>query len=100
ENETKVPPEDAEIVRGEIRKALIHFKNRPYLFETRKKLEKLLKTNGNWKRFTISPSALIKELREVGLNNEEIRILKISLQTAKESYKLIKNIPSPKIRIS
>ena len=39
ESENKVELKDAEIVRGEIRKALIHFKNRPYLFNTRKKME-------------------------------------------------------------
>ena len=43
ESDNKVPIEDAEMVRGEIRKALIHFKNRPYLFKTRKKMEELLK---------------------------------------------------------
>ena len=53
ENENKIPLEDAEMVRGEIRKALIHFKNRPYLFKTRKKMEELLKIDGNWKRFIV-----------------------------------------------
>lgn len=96
ESENKVPIEDAEMVRGEIRKALIHFKNRPYLFKTRKKMEELLKIDGNWKRFIIAPNDLIKELREAGLNKEEIDLLKESLQCAENSYELIKSIPSPR----
>ncbi|NPD89806.1 MAG: hypothetical protein HGN29_13925 [Asgard group archaeon] len=96
ENENKVPLEDAEMVRGEIRKALIHFKNRPYLFKTRKKMEDLLKIDGNWKRFIVAPHDLIKELKEAGLNKEEIDLLKESLQCAENSYDLIKSIPTPK----
>lgn len=95
ENENKVPIEDAEMVRGEIRKALIHFKNRPYLFKTRKKMEELLKIDGNWKRFIVAPHTLISELKEAGLNKEEINLLKESLQCAENSYELIKSIPSP-----
>ncbi|MHA1953569.1 MAG: hypothetical protein ACXAAM_04170 [Candidatus Heimdallarchaeaceae archaeon] len=95
ENDNKVPLEDAEMVRGEIRKALIHFKNRPYLFKTRKKMEELLKIDGNWKRFIIAPQDLIKELKESGLNKEEINLLKESLQCAANSYDLIKSIPTP-----
>ena len=96
ESENKVPIEDAEMVRGEIRKALIHFKNRPYLFKTRKKMEELLKIDGNWKRFIIAPSDLVKELRDAGLNKEEIALLKESLKCAENSYELIKSIPSPR----
>lgn len=96
ENENKVPLEDAKMVRGEIRKALIHFKNRPYLFKTRKKMEDLLKIDGNWKRFIIAPNDLIKELKEAGLNNEEIGLLKESLRCAEDSYDLIKSIPTPR----
>jgi hypothetical protein len=96
ENENKVPIEDAEMVRGEIRKALIHFKNRPYLFKTRKKMEELLKIDGNWKRFIIAPNDLIGELRDAGLNKEEIALLKESLKCAESSYELIKSIPSPR----
>jgi hypothetical protein len=96
ESENKVPIEDAEMVRGEIRKALIHFKNRPYLFKTRKKMEELLKIDGNWKRFIVAPNDLIKELREAGLNKEEIDLLKESLQCAENSYELIKSIPLPR----
>ena len=95
DSENKVPIEDAEMVRGEIRKALIHFKNRPYLFKTRKKMEELLRTDGNWRRFMIAPQDLIKELREAGLNKEEIDLLKESLKYAENSYELIKSIPSP-----
>jgi hypothetical protein len=95
DSENKVPLEDAEMVRGEIRKALIHFKNRPYLFKTRKKMETLLRSDGNWKRFMIAPQDLINELREAGLNREEIDLLKESLQCAENSYELIKSIPSP-----
>ncbi|MHA2357904.1 MAG: hypothetical protein ACXABK_03955 [Candidatus Heimdallarchaeaceae archaeon] len=95
ENETKVPIEDAEMVRGEIRKALIHFKNRPFLYQTRIKLEKLLKLNRNWERFLITPNVLVKELKEAGLNNEEIKMLKESLQEAEQSYERIKTIPLP-----
>jgi len=96
ESETHVSPEDAEIVRGEVRKALIHFKNRPYLYNTRKKMEKLLKANDNWKRFIVSPGSFVSEFREAGLNNEEIDLLRISLKTAKTSYGIMKNIPMPK----
>ena len=96
ESETHVSPEDAEIVRGEVRKALIHFKNRPYLFNTRKKMEKLLKTNDNWKRFIVSPSSFISEFRDAGLNNEEIDLLRASLKTARDSYDVMKKIPLPR----
>ena len=96
ESETYVSPEDAEIVRGEVRKALIHFKNRPYLYNTRKKMEKLLKSNDNWKRFIVSPSSFVSEFRDAGLNNEEIDLLRDSLKTAKTSYSVMKNIPMPK----
>ena len=95
ENENKADPEDAEIVRGEIRKALIHFKNRPYLYNTRKKMAKLLRINDNWKRFIVAPNSLISELRKAGLNNEEIQLLRFSLQTAEQSYYVMKTIPSP-----
>ena len=95
ENENKIEPKDAEIVRGEIRKALIHFKNRPYLYNTRKKMEQLLKMNDNWRRFIISPKTLTTELRDAGLNNEEIKLLRMSLQTAEESYVIMKTIPCP-----
>ncbi len=95
ENENKVAVEDAEMVRGEIRKALIHFKNRPYLYETRKKMEKLLRTRGNWKSFVITPTLFIEEMKEAGLNNEEIRMLNDSLKSAEQSYDLIKSIPAP-----
>jgi len=83
------------MVRGEIRKALIHFKNRPYLYQIRIKLEKLLKLNRNWERFILIPNVLIEELKEAGLNNEEIKLLKESLQEAEQSYKRIKTIPLP-----
>ncbi len=96
ENENKVEPKNAEIVRGEIRKALIHFKNRPYLYNTRKKMEKLLKVNDNWKRFMISPKTFTSELRDAGLNNEEINLLRMSLQTAEKSYAMMKSIPCPR----
>jgi len=95
ENECRVEPKNAEIVRGEIRKALIHFKNRPYLYNTRKKMEKLLKVNDNWKRFMISPKTFTSELRDAGLNNEEIDLLRMSLQTAEKSYAMMKSIPCP-----
>lgn len=95
ENENKADPKDAEIVRGEIRKALIHFKNRPYLFNTRKKMERLLRLNDNWKRFIVSPNSLVSELREAGLNNEEIQLLRASLLAAEESYQVMKTIPAP-----
>ena len=95
ENENRIEPEDAEIVRGEIRKALIHFKNRPYLYSTRKKMEKLLKVNNNWKRFLISPKTLTSELIDAGLNNEEIKLLRMSLKTAEKSYSMMKSIPCP-----
>lgn len=95
ESENHVAPEDAEIVRGEVRKALIHFKNRRYLYDTRKKMEKLLKRDDNWKRFIVSPNSFVSEFREAGLNNEEINLLRISLKTAQNSYFVIKNIPLP-----
>ncbi len=96
ESENHVSPEDAEIVRGEVRKALIHFKNRPYLYNTRKKMEELLKSNDNWKRFIVSPNSFVTEFREAGLNNEEIDLLRASLKTAKQSYSVMKNIPLPR----
>ena len=96
ESETHVSAEDAEIVRGEVRKALIHFKNRPYLYNTRKKMEKLLKSNDNWKRFIVSPNSFVSEFRAAGLNNEEIDLLRISLKSAKTSYNNMKNIPLPR----
>lgn len=96
ESENHVSPEDAEIVRGEVRKALIHFKNRPYLYNTRKKMEKLLKSNDNWRRFIVSPSSFVNEFRAAGLNNEEIALLRTSLKAAKSSYYTMKNIPLPR----
>jgi len=95
-NEGRVPLEDAEIVRGEIRKALIHFKNRPYLFNMRRKMEKLLRGDDNWKRFIIAPVNFIEDLRKAGLNNEEIDLLQSSFKSAKKSYSRFKTIPSPK----
>ncbi len=96
DNEERVPLEDAEIVRGEIRKALIHFKNRPYLFNMRKKMETLLRGDDNWKRFMIAPASFIEDLRKAGLNNEEIDLLQSSFKSAKKSYTHFKAIPSPK----
>ncbi len=96
ESDNQVSPEDAEMVRGEIRKALIHFKNRPYLYNTRKKMEKLLKVNDNWRRFIVSPNSFVSEFRDAGLNNEEIDLLRTSLKTARNSYSVIKNIPLPR----
>jgi hypothetical protein len=95
ESETHISTEDAEIVRGEVRKALIHFKNRPYLYNTRKKMEKLLKSNDNWKRFIVSPNSFVAEFRDAGLNNEEIDLLRSSLKSAKIAYTIMKNIPLP-----
>ena len=96
DNETRVPLKDAEIVRGEIRKALIHFKNRPYLFNMRRKMETLLRGEGNWRRFMIAPDSFLEELRKAGLNNEEIGLLQSSFKSAKKSYSRFKTIPSPK----
>ena len=95
DSETRVPLEDAEIVRGEIRKALIHFKNRPYLFNMRRKMEKLLRGDDNWKRFMIAPASLLEELRKAGLNNEEIDLLRSSFKSAEKSYSIFKSIPTP-----
>jgi len=95
-NEQSIRPEDAEIVRGEIRKALIHFKNRPYLYQTRRKVKEILQKNENWKRFVISPNVFVEEMKKVGLNDEEIKMLRISLSTAEKTYKLLTTIPSPK----
>ncbi len=97
DSETRVPLEDAEIVRGEIRKALIHFKNRPYLFNMRRKMETLLRGEGNWKRFIIAPDSFLEELRKAGLNNEEISLLQSSFKSAEKSYSRFKTIPSPKL---
>ena len=96
ESDNQVSPEDAEIVRGEVRKALIHFKNRPSLYSTRKNMEKLLKVNDNWRRFIVSPNSFVTEFRDAGLNNEEIDLLRISLKTARNSYFVMKNIPLPR----
>jgi len=95
-NEQSVKPEDAEIVRGEIRKALIHFKNRPYLYRTRNRVKELLKKDENWRRFVISPSLFTEEMKKAGLSDEEIRMLRMSLATAEKTYKLLTSIPSPK----
>lgn len=95
DSETRVPLEDAEIVRGEIRKALIHFKNRPYLFNMRRKMETLLRGDDNWKRFMIAPASLLEELRKAGLNNEEIDLLRSSFKSAEKSYSIFKSIPTP-----
>jgi len=94
-SETKNYPEDAEIVRGEIRKALIHFKNRPYLYQTRKKMEEILRNDENWRKFFIAPKLLMEEMKNAGLNKEEIEMLKESLKTAEKSYYRMKSIPSP-----
>ena len=95
-NEQSIKPEDAEIVRGEIRKALIHFKNRPYLYQTRKRVKELLRKNENWRRFVISPNVFAEEMKKAGLSDEEIRMLRISLATVEKTYKLLTSIPSPK----
>lgn len=96
DSETRVPLEDAEIVRGEVRKALIHFKNRPYLFNMRRKMETLLRGDDNWKRFIIAPASFLVELRKAGLNNEEIDLLQNSFKSAEQSYSRLKTIPTPK----
>lgn len=95
-NSKGIPEKDAEIVRGEIRKAMIHFKNRPYLYATRKKVESFLKKDENMKRFSIAPLAFVEELKNVGLSNEEIDGLRNSITAAKKTYKLIQTIPTPK----
>ena len=94
-HEASIPQEDAEIVRGEVRKALIHFKNRPYLYQTRKKIEQLLKPNGNWRKFVISPVSYIEQIRNAGLSDDEIEHLRIALQTAERTWRLLKTIPTP-----
>lgn len=94
-HEISVPKEDAEIVRGEIRKALIHFKNRKYLYNTRKKIEQLLKPNDNWRKFVISPISYMEEIRKAGLSDEEIKNLITALQSAERTWRLLKTIPSP-----
>ncbi|MHA1347702.1 MAG: hypothetical protein ACTSVO_02370 [Candidatus Heimdallarchaeaceae archaeon] len=96
DSETRVPLEDAEIVRGEVRKALIHFKNRPYLYNMRRKMETLLRGDDNWKRFIIAPASFLVELRKAGLNNEEIDLLQNSFKSAEQSYSRFKTIPAPK----
>lgn len=94
-NAQKIRPEDAEIVRGEVRKAMIHFKNRPYLWNMRKKVSEIL-NRGNLKQVSVSSYSFTDELRRVGLSKEEIDALKFSIKKAEYSYNQIQTIPSPK----
>lgn len=95
QQEPQAPTEDAEIVRGEIRKALIHFKNRPYLYNSRKKIESLLLKNENWRKFIIAPHSFKDELIEAGLSSKEIALLRSSLENAENTLNLLKHIPQP-----
>ncbi|MHA1302578.1 MAG: hypothetical protein ACTSPI_02605 [Candidatus Heimdallarchaeaceae archaeon] len=95
QHQPSAPSEDAEIVRGEIRKALIHFKNRPYLYNTRKKISDLLMKNENWKKFVIAPQSFMKEMEEAGLSADEMAMLKSSIENAEVIYSLLRNIPQP-----
>ncbi len=94
-NEQQIRPEDAEIVRGEVRKAMIHFKNRPYLWNMRKKVSEII-NRGNLKQFSVSSYSFTDELKKVGLTKEEIDVLKSSIKKAQYSYHQIQTIPSPK----
>ena len=94
-NEQQIRPEDAEIVRGEVRKAMIHFKNRPYLWNMRKKVSEII-NRGNLKQFSVSSYSFTDELKKVGLTKEEIDVLKSSIKKAQYSYYQIQTIPSPK----
>ncbi len=94
-NAQQIQPEDAEIVRGEVRKAMIHFKNRPYLWNMRKKVSEIL-NRGNLNQVYVSSYSFTDELRKVGLSKEEIDVLKFSIKKAQYSYNQIQTIPSPK----
>ena len=94
-NEQQIRPEDAEIVRGEVRKAMIHFKNRPYLWNMRKKVSEII-NHGNLRQFSVSSYSFTDELKKVGLTKEEIDVLKYSIKKAQSSYHQIQTIPSPK----
>ena len=94
-NEQQIRPEDAEIVRGEVRKAMIHFKNRPYLWNMRKKVSDIL-NRGNLNQVSMSSYSFVDELKKVGLSKEEIDVLKFSIKKAQCSYHQIQTIPSPK----
>ncbi len=94
-NAQQIHPEDAEIVRGEVRKAMIHFKNRPYLWNMRKKVSEIL-NRGNLNQVYVSSYSFTDELRKVGLSKEEINVLKFSIKKALYSYNQIQTIPSPK----
>ena len=94
-NAQQIRPEDAEIVRGEVRKAMIHFKNRPYLWNMRKKVSEIL-NRGNLNQVSVSSYSFTDELRKVGLSKEEIDVLKFSIKKAEYSYNQIQTIPSPK----
>ena len=94
-NAQQIRVEDAEIVRGEVRKAMIHFKNRPYLWNMRKKVSEIL-NRGNLNHISVSSYSFTNELRKVGLSKEEIDVLKFSIKKAQYSYNQIQTIPSPK----
>lgn len=94
-NAQQIRTEDAEIVRGEVRKAMIHFKNRPYLWNMRKKVSEIL-NRGNLNHISVSSYSFTDELRKVGLSKEEIDVLKFSIKKAQYSYNQIQTIPSPK----
>lgn len=94
-NAQQIRVEDAEIVRGEVRKAMIHFKNRPYLWNMRKKVSEIL-NRGNLNHISVSSYSFTDELRKVGLSKEEIDVLKFSIKKAQYSYNQIQTIPSPK----
>ena len=94
-NAQQIRPEDAEIVRGEVRKAMIHFKNRPYLWNMRKKVSEII-NRGNLNHISVSSYSFTDELRKVGLSKEEIDVLKFSIKKAQYSYNQIQTIPSPK----
>ncbi len=95
-HEPNAPSEDAEIVRGEIRKALIQFKNRPYLYKMRKRVSSILEENENWKKFVVSPQLFAGKMKEIGLSADEMAMLRQSIKNAEATYSLLRNIPQPK----
>ncbi len=97
-NEKSFPQEDAEHVRGQIRKAMIHFKNRPYLYQTRKKVETLLKEKDNFKRFSIAPNSFVSELTNAGLTENDVEELKESVHSALKTYQALKTMPNPSLQ--
>ena len=91
------PEEDAFIIRSELRKSVIAFKNRGFLYEQREAIQLFFDDkNENVTRFLSGSLGIVEFLKEeLGLSKDEINELSEAFKYA-EKYKLkIKSVPIP-----